>query len=150
MKLILKERVENLGELGSLVNVKPGYARNFLVPFGKAVVATEQNIKAFEQKRSELEKKEADKLATAQSVAEKVDGNTISLKVQAGEGGRLFGSIGTRDIASLVSEKFGISVERKNVRLNDGIIRQIGEYSIGLHLHVSVDASFTLVVEGEQ
>ena len=148
MDVILLENVQNLGGLGDKVSVKPGYGRNFLIPEGKAVPATAENLAEFEAKRAELEKAALEKLAEAQSRKEKLDGVRISLTRKAGEEGKLYGSVGTADIAEALSET-GVAVEKQEVRLPEGQIRQAGEFEIGLHLHTDVDATITLVVEAE-
>ena len=103
MQVILKEKVENLGTLGSVVNVKPGYARNYLVPYGKAVQATEANIAAFEKQKAELQKLEAERLTTAKAKAEKISGQVFTIKAAAGDGGKLFGSVGTKEVADVIA-----------------------------------------------
>ena len=149
MQIILKEKVENLGALGDVVNVKPGYARNYLVPYGKAVQATEANIATFEKQKAELEKAEATRLGDAKAKAEKVMGHTFTIKAQAGEGGKLFGSVGTKEVAEIVSSQAGIEVEKRHVRMPEGIIRTIGEFKLSVHLHTDIDADIQLVVEAE-
>jgi len=148
MEVILLEKVENLGNLGDRVNVKPGYGRNFLIPGGKATPATEEHIKAFEARRAELEKAAAEQVAAADARREKLDGLTITIKAKAGDEGKLFGSVGTSDIAHAVSEA-GVAIERHEVRLPEGAFRQIGEYQIALHLHSDINTEITLIVEAE-
>lgn len=148
MEVILLEKVENLGNLGDRVNVKPGYGRNFLIPGGKATPATEEHIKAFEARRAELEKAAAEQVAAAEARREKLDGLTVTIKAKAGDEGKLFGSIGTSDIAHAVSEA-GVAIERHEVRLPEGAFRQIGEYQVALHLHSDVNTEITLIVEAE-
>jgi large subunit ribosomal protein L9 len=148
MEVILLEKVENLGNLGDRVNVKPGYGRNFLIPGGKATPATEEHIKAFEARRAELEKAAAEQVAAAEARREKLEGLTVTIKAKAGDEGKLFGSIGTSDIAHAVSEA-GVAIERHEVRLPEGAFRQIGEYQVALHLHSDVNAEVTLIVEAE-
>ncbi|MEA3243736.1 MAG: 50S ribosomal protein L9 [Pseudomonadota bacterium] len=148
MEVILLEKVENLGNLGDRVNVKPGYGRNFLIPSGKATPATEEHIKAFEARRAELEKTAADGLSEAEARRDKIGDMIITIKAKAGEEGKLFGSIGTADIAAAIVAD-GVEVERSEVRLPEGAFRQLGEYRIQLHLHTDVNTELTLVIEAE-
>lgn len=148
MEVILLEKVENLGNLGDRVNVKPGYGRNFLIPSGKATPATEAHIKAFEERRAELEKAAADTLATAEARRDQLVDMSITIKAKAGEEGKLFGSIGTPDIAEAVTAA-GVALERHEVRLPEGAFRQIGEYQVAIHLHSDVNTEITLVIEAE-
>jgi large subunit ribosomal protein L9 len=148
MEVILLEKVENLGSLGDRVNVKPGYGRNFLIPSGKATPATEEHIKAFEARRAELEKTAADGLSEAEARRDKIGDMIITIKAKAGEEGKLFGSIGTADIAAAIVAD-GVEVERSEVRLPEGAFRQLGEYRIQLHLHTDVNTELTLVIEAE-
>jgi large subunit ribosomal protein L9 len=148
MEVILLEKVENLGSLGDRVNVKPGYGRNFLIPSGKATPATEDHVKAFEARRAELEKTAADALAEAEARREKIGDMIITITAKAGDEGKLFGSIGTADIAAAIVAD-GVEVERSEVRLPEGAFRQLGEYRIQLHLHTDVNAELTLVIEAE-
>ena len=148
MEVILLEKVENLGSLGDRVNVKPGYGRNFLIPSGKATPATEDHVKAFEARRAELEKTAADALAEAEARREKIGDMIITITAKAGDEGKLFGSIGTADIAAAIVAD-GVEVERSEVRLPEGAFRQLGEYRVQLHLHTDVNAELTLVIEAE-
>lgn len=148
MEVILLEKVENLGSLGDRVHVKPGYGRNFLIPSGKATPATEDHVKAFEARRAELEKTAADALSEAEARHEKISDMIITIKAKAGDEGKLFGSIGTADIAAAIVAD-GVEVERSEVRLPEGAFRQLGEYRIQLHLHTDVNAELTLVIEAE-
>ncbi|MGO1693842.1 MAG: 50S ribosomal protein L9 [Marinobacter sp.] len=145
MEVILLEKVANLGSLGDKVKVKSGYGRNFLLPYGKAAPATEANVKAFEERRAELEKAAADKLATAQSRAEALEGASFTVTSKAGDEGKLFGSIGVRDIADAITAA-GTDVEKSEVRLPEGPLRLAGEYEIELHLHSDVEVTVTLAV----
>lgn len=145
MEVILLEKVANLGSLGDKVKVKSGYGRNFLLPYGKAVPATEANLKAFEERRAELEKVAADKLATAKSRAEALEGASFTVTSKAGDEGKLFGSIGVRDIADVITAA-GTDVEKSEVRLPEGPLRVTGEYEIELHLHSDVEVTVTLAV----
>ncbi|MAK92605.1 MAG: 50S ribosomal protein L9 [Oceanospirillaceae bacterium] len=148
MQIILLEKVENLGALGDTVNVRPGYARNFLFPKGKAVPATKANVEQFEARRAELEAQSAAKLADAESRKEKIEEIELSVAVKAGEEGKLFGSLGNRDIADLVTEA-GVAVEKAEVRLPEGPIRNVGEFDIAIHLHPEVNAVLKLLVVAE-
>ena len=149
MDVILLEKIDRLGALGDVVKVKPGYARNFLLPTGKAKVATPDNIKELEERRAELEAKAAEMLATAQSRKEKLDGLEVSITSKSGTEGKLFGSVGTADIADAINAA-GVEVEKKEVRMPTGPIRIAGEYDIELHLHTDVDAVIKLTVIGEE
>ena len=148
MNVILLEKMHKLGDLGDQVKVKPGFGRNYLVPYGKAVPATEENIKAFEERRAELEKAAAERLKAAQSRGEALDGSSVTIEAKAGEEGKLFGSIGVRDIAEAVSAN-GTAVEKSEVLLPEGPIRMTGEYEITLQLHTDVQAAIQLnIVKG--
>jgi large subunit ribosomal protein L9 len=149
MEVILLEKVQNLGGLGDKVNVKPGFGRNYLIPSGKAVPATEDNIKQFEARRAELEKAANDVLAEANSRKEKLDGCTITIKALAGEEGKLFGSVGTTAIAEALSESVG-AVEKREVELPTGPLHEVGEHHVVLNLHSDVKAEITVVVEAEE
>ncbi|NIA01147.1 MAG: 50S ribosomal protein L9 [Planctomycetia bacterium] len=148
MEVILLEKVENLGSLGDRVNVKSGYGRNFLIPSGKATPATEEHIKAFEERRAELEMAAADAQGMAEARREKLVGMSVTIQARAGEEGKLFGSIGTADIAETITAA-GVVVERSEVRLPEGAFRQVGEYSVLVHLHTDVNTEITLVIEAE-
>ena len=148
MQIILKEKIRNLGDLGENVKVKPGYARNYLLPKGKALRATKTNIDIFEKQRKELEKVAKEKLAAAEKQAEQLNDIAFTIKAKAGEGGKLFGSIGTRDVAELVSAK-GVEVAKHQVRMPNGVIRETGEIDINIQLHTDVDTKIKLVVEAE-
>ena len=148
MELILLTKVQNLGALGDKVKVKPGYGRNFLLPSGKAALATATNLKKFEERRSELEKLAADSLSSAQSRAKQLDGFKLNLQAKAGTEGKLFGSVGTSDIAEALT-KGGIAIERAEVRLPGGPIRQIGEHRVKLHLHSDVEIDLPVVITAE-
>lgn len=148
MEVILLEKVENLGNLGDRVNVKAGYGRNFLIPSGKATPATEEHIKAFEERRAELEKAAAETLAAAEARRDQLVDMTVTIAAKAGDEGKLFGSVGTSDIAEAVTAA-GVAIERNEVRLPEGAFRQIGEYTVGVHLHTDVNVDITLVVEAD-
>ncbi|MBY6064694.1 50S ribosomal protein L9 [Pseudidiomarina sediminum] len=146
MEIILLDKIANLGSLGDQVSVKSGYARNFLFPKGKAVPATQANIKVFEERRAELEAKIAAELAAAEERAEKVNAlDVIVVSSKAGDEGKLFGSIGTRDIADAVTAA-GVEVQKSEVLLPNGTLREVGEYDIELHLHADVFANIKLQV----
>lgn len=148
MEVILLERVANLGNLGDRVKVRSGYGRNFLVPSKKAVPANEANIAEFESRRAELEKAAAEVLATAKSRAEQIAGiGSITIKANAGEEGKLFGSIGVSDIVEAAAAA-GVTVERREVSLPEAI-RNIGEYEVSFQLHSDVAQAIQLVVEAE-
>ncbi len=145
MEVILLEKVANLGTLGDKVNVKSGYGRNFLLPYGKAVPATAANLKAFEERRAELEKAASEKLADAQARAEKLEDASFTISSKAGDEGKLFGSIGVRDVAEVITAA-GTDVERSEVLLPDGPLRAIGEYEVELKLHSDVHVTVKLAV----
>ncbi len=149
MQVILLERVQNLGELGDSVKVKPGYARNYLIPHGRAVIATPGNVADFEARRAELEQQEAQALATVQSRADALEGKEITLARKTGEEGKLFGSVSPQDIADALTET-GTPVSRNEVRLASDTLRQVGDYQVGVHLYASVEASITVHVVTEE
>ncbi len=148
MEVILLEKIENLGALGERVNVKSGYGRNYLIPKGKAAPATAENIAEFEARRAELEKEASSALAAAEARREALAEKTITIKAKAGEEGKLFGSIGTADIAQAIGEA-GVVVERHEIRLPEGAFRQVGEYAVEVHLYTDVNAEIKLVIEAE-
>lgn len=149
MQVILLDKIANLGGLGDQVTVKSGYARNFLIPQGKAVMATKANIEHFEARRADLEAKVAEALAAAQARAEKVAAlEVVEIISKAGDEGKLFGSIGTRDIADAVTAA-GVEVAKSEVRLPAGALRNTGEYEISLQLHSEVFATVKLNVVAE-
>jgi large subunit ribosomal protein L9 len=148
MQVILLEKVANLGDLGEVVKVKDGFARNFLIPQGKAKRATESNLKAFEARRAELEKAQADSLAKAQERGAKLDGLTLQIAQKAGPDGHLFGSVTNYDIVEAL-HKQGQEVERSQVRMPAGPLKQIGEYPIQLQLHTDVVVTVNVAVIGE-
>jgi large subunit ribosomal protein L9 len=137
--VILLKKVGGLGDLGDKVAVRPGYGRNYLIPTGTAVPATADNLKAFEERRDELERAAIAALAMAEERKGKLDGLSVSIPRKAGDEGRLFGSVGTADIAAAVTEA-GVEVEKSEVRLPAGPLRAVGEYDIELYLHSDVDA----------
>ena len=148
MNVILLERVNNLGDFGDEVSVKPGFARNYLIPNAKAVQANNANREVFEQRRAELEAKANEILGVAKSRAEKIEGHILTIMVKSGEEGRLYGSVGTQDIADALTAD-GHEVERSEVRLPDGAIRAIGEYDIAVQLHSDVTAGIKVAVVEE-
>jgi large subunit ribosomal protein L9 len=148
MQIILLEKVANVGNLGDVVKVKDGYARNFLIPHGKAKRATPDNLKAIEARRSELEKAAADKLATSQAVAEKLEGATLRISQKSGVDGRLFGSVTNVDIVEAL-KKQGTVVEKSMVRMPSGPLKQVGEHPVSIALHTDVTAHITVTVVGE-
>ena len=145
MQIILLERVAGLGNLGDVVTVKNGYARNFLIPTAKAKRAPEANLKEFEERRAELEAKQAAVLADAQARQAKLDGQTITISQKAGVDGRLFGSVTNADIADAIKAN-GIEVVKANVRLPEGPFKAVGEYTVEVALHADAVATITVVV----
>ncbi|CAN0261820.1 unnamed protein product [Phaeothamnion confervicola] len=148
MQVILMEKVVNLGGLGDVVRVKDGYARNFLIPQGKAKRATETNLKVFEEKRAELEKAQAEQLAQAQERGTRLEGLMVQITQKAGVDGRLFGSVTNYDIVEALGKQ-GFEVERAQVRMPAGPIKQIGDTAITVALHTDVVANITVSVLGE-
>ena len=149
MELILLEKVQNLGELGDKVKVKSGYGRNYLVPSGKATPATPENIAQFEQRRAELEKVQAVRLGAAEQRVDKLRDVSVTIQAKAGNEGKLYGSVGTREIAEAVNA-IGIELERHEVLLPEGALRETGEHEVALHLHSDIDVSIKVVVEAEE
>ncbi|MEM9058591.1 MAG: 50S ribosomal protein L9 [Pseudomonadota bacterium] len=149
MDVILLDKVENLGGIGDRVKVRSGYGRNFLLPQGKAKLATAQNIEALEAMRAELEAKAAQDLASAQERAAKLEALELSITAKAGSEGKLFGSVGTIDIAEACTAA-GVEVERSEVRLADGPLRIAGEHQVELHLHSDVTVPVTLTIVPEE
>ena len=148
MQLILLQKVVNLGNLGDKVDVKPGYGRNFLVPQGKAVPATEANVAAFEAKRAEYEAKAQAILAEATARAEKLEGASVTIGSHASAEGKLYGSVGPRDIAEAFT-KAGLAVEKSEVILGEGAFRLVGEYDVIIKLHADVEATVKVVVQAD-
>jgi large subunit ribosomal protein L9 len=148
MQVILMEKVVNLGQLGDVVKVKNGFARNFLIPQGKAKRATEHNVADFAARRAELEAAEAAKLADAQARGGKLEGLTVQIVQKAGVDGKLFGSVTNADIAAAL-EAQGFKVEKAQVRMPDGHIKQIGDHPITVALHADVVSNITVSVLGE-
>jgi len=149
MEVILLEQVENLGGIGDKVKVKPGYGRNYLIPQGKATPATPENVAAFEARRAELEAKAAGELAEAKTRAEKVAELKLTMRVKAGSEGKLFGSIGTIDIAEAAAAA-GVELARSEIRLPEGPIRVVGEHTVEIHLHTDVNVEVPVIVEAEE
>lgn len=149
MEIILMQKVANLGNIGDKVKVKAGYGRNFLLPQGKATLATPENVAKFEARRAEFEKAANEELASAKSRAAKLEGFKLSLTAKAGGEGKLFGSVGNSDIVEAL-KKAGHAVERAEVRLPNGPIRQAGEHVVQLHLHTDVNVDLPVVIIGEE
>ncbi|MDN3697475.1 MULTISPECIES: 50S ribosomal protein L9 [Vibrio] len=146
MQVILLDKIGNLGNLGDQVNVKSGYARNFLIPQGKVVMATKANVEMFETRRAELEAKVAEQLAACQARAESVNAlEAVVIESKAGDEGKLFGSIGTRDIADAVTAA-GVAIAKSEVRLPEGALRNVGEFEVSIQLHSEVFATVKLQV----
>jgi large subunit ribosomal protein L9 len=148
MQVILMEKLANLGNLGDVVRVKDGYARNYLIPHGKAKRATEANIKAFEVRRAELEKAQAEALGKAQERGTKLEGLTLQIAQKAGVDGRLFGSVTNYDIVEALTKQ-GHEVERSQVRMPDGPLKQVGDYKLQIALHPDVIVAINVAVVGE-
>ncbi|MCF8192185.1 MAG: 50S ribosomal protein L9 [Burkholderiales bacterium] len=148
MQIILMEKVVNLGQLGDVVKVKDGYARNFLIPQGKAKRATQNNIAAFEARRAELEAAEAARLAAAQAQAAEMTDLTITVEQKAGVDGKLFGSVTNADVAEALA-KAGQTVEKMNVRMPDGPLKTLGEHAVTVSLHQDVVVEVKVVVSPE-
>jgi len=148
MQVILLERVANLGNLGEVVKVKDGFARNYLIPHGKAKRATPENLAVFESRRAELERMQADALAAAQARATQLEGLMIQVTQKAGVDGRLFGSVTNFDIVEALAKQ-NIEVERAQVRMPQGPLKQVGEFPIPIALHTDVIATITVSVLGE-
>jgi large subunit ribosomal protein L9 len=148
MQVILLEKVGRLGNLGDQVNVKSGYGRNFLIPYGKAVAATKNNIGEFERRRAELEAAAAERRADAEARGAKLLELAVTIAGNAGDEGKLFGSIGTRDIAEAITAA-GVEVHKSEVRLPNGVIREIGEFDITIQLHSDLSQDIKLRVVAE-
>ncbi|MDT0596137.1 50S ribosomal protein L9 [Glaciecola petra] len=149
MNIILLDKIANLGGLGDKVTVKSGYARNFLFPQGKAVPATKANLEKFEQRRAELEAKIAEELKAAEARAEKINAlENVTIAAPAGDEGKLFGSVGTRDIAKAITDA-GVEVTKAEVKLPDGTLREIGEFEVDIQIHSEVTANVTLAIIAE-
>ncbi|MBK5941149.1 50S ribosomal protein L9 [Halochromatium roseum] len=147
MDLILMKKVRGLGELGDKVSVRAGYGRNFLIPSGFAKPATADNLKAFEERRAELEREAAEALAAAEARKAKLEGVIVTIPRKAGDEGRLFGSVGTADIAAAITEGgLGMELLKSEVRLPDGPFRAVGDYDVELHLHSDVAVTVRIEV----
>lgn len=148
MQIILLDKVANVGNLGDVVKVKAGFARNFLIPKGMAKRATPENLKLLEEKRAELEKSAAGKLASAQALAEKLEGMAVRIPQKAGVDGRLFGSVGNVDIVEALARE-GIAIEKSQIRMPSGPLKQVGDHAVTISLHTDVVAHINVTVVGE-
>jgi large subunit ribosomal protein L9 len=149
MDVILLQKVANLGNIGDRVKVKSGYGRNFLLPKGKATLATTDNVARFEARRGELEKAAREHLSTAEERAAAMKDFKLTITAKAGTEGKLFGSIGTSDIAE-ASTKTGFKLERSEVRMPNGPLRMVGEHVVALHLHADIDVPLTVLIVAEE
>ena len=145
MQIILLEKIRNLGSLGDRVNVKPGYGRNFLIPQGKAVFATEKNVVVFEQRRAELEKKAQQTLAQAEQRAAKLNDTTVTVAAQASDEGKLYGSVGVNEIKEALLAK-SLEVSRREIVMPDGALHSIGQYVVEIHVHSDVIANLQVEI----
>jgi large subunit ribosomal protein L9 len=148
MEVILLEKIDNLGGIGDRVRVKSGFARNFLIPQGKATMATAGNIEKFEKIRADLEAKAAAEVDAAKARAAAIEGKVLTIQVQSGSEGRLFGSVGTIDIAEAF-ESMGVEVERSEIRMPEGPLRVVGEHVVEIHLHSDVNVEVKVLLEGQ-
>ena len=148
MNVILLEKIGKLGEIGDTANVKSGYARNFLFPQGKAIPATKINLEEFDQRKSELMAAHNEKIGLAQARAEKVNGTSLTIEVNSSDEGKLFGSVGTRDVADAVNAKTGSDITKAEVSMPHGVIRELGDYQISLELGYDVKATISVSVVG--
>jgi large subunit ribosomal protein L9 len=148
MELILLEKVQNLGDLGDTVNVKPGYGRNYLMPTGKAVPATAENVAMFEARRAELEETARKQLVNAEGRSAGLVDIVVTLSANASEEGKLYGSIGPREIAEALLE-MGYEVNKSEVIMGEGAIRNTGEYDVVIHLHADVEAQMKVIINPE-
>ncbi|MFM2317476.1 MAG: ribosomal protein [Pseudomonadota bacterium] len=148
MEVILLKKVENLGALGTVVNVRPGYGRNYLIPTGRAKMATKANVAEFEQRRAELEKAAQDAHAAAEARRDQLQELVLTIKAKTGGEGKLFGSVSSIEIAEAINAA-GIQVERREIRMPAGPLRLLGEYEVGVHLHTDVDAVVKVIIEEE-
>jgi large subunit ribosomal protein L9 len=145
MNVILLDNIEKLGNIGDLVKVKPGYGRNFLIPHGKAALATPENMKAIESRRADLEKSAAEELAAAKKRLDAISGTELVITANAGSEDKLFGSVGPLDIVEAL-EKIQVQIERSEIRMPDGPIHELGEFQIGVHLHSEINAEILVRV----
>ncbi len=148
MEVILLEKITNLGDLGDRVRVRPGHARNYLLPQGKARRATPENIRYFEERRAELERQAREQLEAARRRAEQLAGLSVTIRAKTGDEGRLFGSVNAQDIADAVTAA-GVEITRNEVRLPNGPLRETGDFDVQLHLHSDVDATVQVSVVAE-
>jgi large subunit ribosomal protein L9 len=148
MQIILLEKIANVGDLGDVVKVRQGYARNYLIPQGKAKRATPENLKAIEDKRSELEQAATDRLAAARALAERLEGMAIQVTQKAGVDGRLFGSVTNIDIVDALKAQ-GVEIERSMIRMSAGPLKQVGDYPLTVALHTDVVAHINVSVRGD-
>jgi large subunit ribosomal protein L9 len=149
MDVILLQKVANLGNIGDRVKVRSGYGRNFLLPGGKATLATPDNVKRFEARREELEKLAHEHMSSAEERAAAMKDFKLTITAKAGTEGKLFGSIGTSDVAEAAT-KAGYKVERSEVRMPNGPLRTVGEHAVGLHLHADIDVPLTVLIVAEE
>ena len=149
MNVILLDKVENLGAIGDMVKVKPGYGRNFLLPSGKAALATQENIAEFEARRGDLEKAAAEDLTAAKARADLVNGMELVIPANVGTEGKLFGSVGPIDIAEAFA-KVGVEAARSEIRMPDGPIHEVGDFTIGLHLHSEINVEIIVKVVADE
>src|SRR6202034_1224839 len=149
MELILLQKVANLGNIGDRVKVKSGYGRNFLLPKGRATLATPDNVKRFEARREELEKLAREHLSSAEERATALKEYKLTITAKAGTEGKLFGSIGTSDVAEALT-KAGFKIERSEVRMPNGPLRMVGDHSVGLHLHADIDVPLAVLIVAEE
>jgi large subunit ribosomal protein L9 len=148
MQIILLEKISNVGDLGDVVKVKDGYARNFLIPHGKAKRATAENLKAIEARRAELEKAAGDRIAEAQALAGRIEGSVVRIVQKAGVDGRLFGSVTNVDVVEALKRQ-GAAIEKSMVRMPSGPLKQVGDHPVMVVLHTDVSASVTVTVVGD-
>ncbi len=150
MEIILLEKVDNVGALGDKVIVKSGFARNYLIPSGKAVFASDENIAAYEARRADLEKQEAEKVSAAEVRKKQIIDLEVGIEIthQAGEEGKLFGSVGTGDIVNSLADK-GIDVAKSEIRMPQGVFREVGSFSVAIHLHTDVDVELPVNIIAE-
>jgi large subunit ribosomal protein L9 len=149
MDVILLQKVANLGNIGDRVKVKSGYGRNFLLPKGRATLATPDNVKRFEARREELEKLAREQMSSAEERATALKDYKLTITAKAGTEGKLFGSIGTSDIAEALT-KAGFKIERSEVRMPNGPLRMVGDHSVGLHLHADIDIPLAVLIVAEE
>ena len=149
MEVILLEKIANVGDLGSIVNVRSGFGRNYLIPQGKAKMATKDNVAEFEQRRAELEQAANEALAAAEARKAQLEDMVLTIKAKTGGEGKLFGSVSNTEIAEAINAA-GVEVERREIRMPEGPLRQIGEHEIGVHLHTDVDTTVKVIIEEDE